>query len=179
MFYKYFSKVRYAEDGKNLYRELCKKYHPDNPTGDAEILKAVNVEFEKWWSEHKHHHKPAEGANCDNSSTASGSDRKEYKDFTDESIKFFMNIIQNLVTIPDIEIEIVGTWIWLSGNTYPVKDIIKSLGFRWSKGKSRWYWTNEPFEKRHYKHKSMDAIRATYGSTYINKLDKQYSLGAD
>jgi hypothetical protein len=39
-----------------------------------------------------------------------------------------------------VTVEVVGSWIWLSGNTYNVKDSIKELGFKWSKNNKKWYY---------------------------------------
>jgi len=72
--------------------------------------------------------------------------------------------IEKIVFIPDLQIEICGSWIWLNGNTYAVKNIIKDAGFLWAGNKKAWYW--KPYEQKGYKHKAwdMDKIRNTYGS---------------
>lgn len=38
-----------------------------------------------------------------------------------------------------IEIELVGSWIWVSGNTYPVKEQLKEAGIFWAGKKKKWY----------------------------------------
>lgn len=43
----YFDPIDSFEDNKELYRTLCKQYHPDKPTGDVEIMKRINSEWEK------------------------------------------------------------------------------------------------------------------------------------
>jgi hypothetical protein len=35
------------------------------------------------------------------------------------------------------------TWWWLTGNTYPHKDMLKRWGCRWSKGRRAWYYIGE------------------------------------
>lgn len=35
------------------------------------------------------------------------------------------------------------TWWWLTGNTYPHKDMLKRWGCRWSKGRRAWYFIGE------------------------------------
>lgn len=42
---KYFKNVKSFEDLKKQFKDLLKKHHPDNG-GDAEIMKAVNVEYD-------------------------------------------------------------------------------------------------------------------------------------
>lgn len=44
----YFSECTTKQEAKKKYRELSKKYHPDMPTGDAEKMKQVNIEYERW-----------------------------------------------------------------------------------------------------------------------------------
>jgi hypothetical protein len=51
----------------------------------------------------------------------------------------FRDIINNLMKYEGIEIDIIGSWIWLKGNTYNVKEQIKELGFKWSKNNKAWY----------------------------------------
>ncbi|MFQ7785336.1 MAG: hypothetical protein ACLRHO_04850 [Ruminococcus sp.] len=41
----------------------------------------------------------------------------------------FINIINVLTSLSDIEAEICGTWIWVSGNTKAHKEMLKELKF--------------------------------------------------
>ena len=67
----------------------------------------------------------------------------------------------------NINIEIVGCWIWVDGNTYEHKDALKALGFKWAREKKKWYFHTEAFRKRSHKKLSMDDIRNYYGSTEV------------
>lgn len=52
-------------------------------------------------------------------------------------------ITKKLEQLPDyhhMTIEIRGSWIWLSGNTYDHKDELKRIGFRFSREKREWFW---------------------------------------
>jgi len=40
---------------------------------------------------------------------------------------------------PNLSVKIAGSWIWISGNTRPVKDRLKEQGLKWSKTKEKWY----------------------------------------
>ncbi|MGR9635292.1 hypothetical protein ACU82A_30375 [Bacillus cereus] len=42
-----------------------------------------------------------------------------------EKADTFQNIIDSISKYDDIEIEIIGVWIWITGNTYPIKKRIK------------------------------------------------------
>ena len=44
-------------------------------------------------------------------------------------------------------IELKGSWIWISGNTFDNKDILKSLKFRFNRELSMWYWAENYGQK--------------------------------
>lgn len=161
MAYRFFQNCRTAEDGKKLYRELARKYHPDNG-GDAEIFKQMMQEFTTWFEHHKNIHAD-DGKHADDANDGAGKRTKQ----STESVHRFMNVINKIVSIPGLEIEICGTWLWLSGNTYPYRDVLKDAGFRWSKSKKRWYWTEEQFSGKYRARKTMAQIRMAYGSEYV------------
>ena len=66
-----------------------------------------------------------------------------------------------------ITIEVCGSWIWVSGNTYPHKEELKQYGLKYASKKKQWYWHNEAFRKKGKKALSMDDIRSYYGSTEV------------
>lgn len=86
---------------------------------------------------------------------------------TTETAEEFMDIIRNLSGLSGIEVELCGSWLWISGNTYPVKGQLSAFGCRWSKGKKKWFWTKEQFTKARYKTPSMADIRRMYGSEQV------------
>lgn len=43
---KWFKDVKTIEELKKKYKELLRKYHPDNPNSSAEITKEINTEFD-------------------------------------------------------------------------------------------------------------------------------------
>lgn len=151
--FKWFRDCKTAEQGKQLYRELAKRFHPDNG-GTGDELKEIIAEFKIWWRSHKDIHQTAEG--------------KTYKaeQETQETAEEFIEIIKKLSSVPGIEIEICGTWLWLTGNTYPYRDYLKECGCRWSRGKRKWYWTRDEYRNTKI-HKSMQQIRNTYGSQFV------------
>lgn len=155
--WKWFKNCKTAEQGKQLYRELAKKYHPDNG-GTGVELREIIEEFKNWFKSHKDIH-------TDKTGNTYESEKKSA-----ETPEKFIQIVNNLLHL-GIDIEICGTWLWLEGNTYPAKEQLKELGCRWSKSKRRWYWTQEEYQ--HTKsYKSMNSIRRAYGSEHIYHEDK-------
>nr|MDT2066884.1 molecular chaperone DnaJ [Enterococcus faecalis] len=90
----------------------------------------------------------------------------------------FKDIINKLFNLKmdGVAIEVVGTFIWLTGNTKPYKDDIKALEFRYSPKKYAWYKAPSDYKKRSRKNYDMDTIRGMYGSQKIKeeKEEKKY-----
>ena len=81
----------------------------------------------------------------------------------------FMEQLNKIKHLPDIEIEVCGTWLWISGNTKPYKEIFKENGFKWSRKKSMWSWHPGTFRKFKKQTTSINDIRLKYGSVKIEK----------
>ena len=154
---KYFKECKSVEECKKLYKKLAFIHHPDRG-GDTETMKTINAEFDYVMEN-----------NIFKSSKKDTSKKDTKKDY-DFSSSQFKDIISALVRLDGLEIEITGCFIWVTGNTYPQKDIIKSLGFRYSKNKKAWYIAPPEYfaQKRSYKKSySMNDIRNKYGSTHF------------
>ena len=108
---KYFTKCRTIEDVKETFRDLAKKLHPDCG-GDAEEFKRMMAEYTVIFKRLKNVHRKA-----DQKTEQTENNRTEYH--KEESPEEFADIISKVIHLDGIEIEIVGHWVWLSGNTYP------------------------------------------------------------
>src|SRR5690606_21664303 len=109
---KYFKNVTTLEELKKQYRKLAKQYHPDlNENDTTKDMQQINKEYEILFDQLKNNK-----SNTEN-----------------EKASTYMNIINELIKYEDITIDIVGSWLWLSGDTYPIKNELSKLGFRWSK----------------------------------------------
>ena len=164
---KYFKECKSVEECKKLYKKLAFKYHPDRG-GDTETMKAINNEFDYIMQNNVFRKSNKKDAKKDT--------KKDY----DFSSSQFKDIIEALIKLEGIEIEITGCFIWVTGNTYPQKDIIKSLGFRYSKNKKAWYIAPPEYfaQKRSYKKAySMNDIRSKYGSQKFESEGNQKMIG--
>ena len=76
-------------------------------------------------------------------------------------------IIKELKSIKGLELEVCGSWLWISGNTKKYRKELKGLGLFYAPKKQQWYF--RPPEYRSHRHKpvSMDKIRSVYGSEVI------------
>ena len=149
---KYFTSISNVEELKKVWKELCKKNHPDLG-GSTEIMQEINNEYDELFQELK------DGYNVSHQEKPMTECPQEYRE-----------VMMKIINIEGIEIELCGTWLWISGNTYKNKEEIKKAGFEWSKKKKMWYWHPEEQEKNFfYKgNKTMDAIRKTFGSEKIS-----------
>ncbi len=151
---KWFTNPQTLEELKKQYKRLAMKHHPDIGGSDAD-MKEINAEYDSLFNRLKNVHQTAEG--------------KTYtaKTETTETADEFKEIINRIINLKNINIEICGSWIWLTGDTYQHRTILKELKFRYSKSKSAWYYHNEGYKKYHNKIYSLDEIRDLYGSETV------------
>lgn len=155
---KWFKDCKTIEDVKKVYKALAVKYHPDlNTTDTTETMKSINNEFEQVFKTLQNKHR------TDN--TDATADSRENGAETTETPAEFMTIINGLINCEGVQIDLVGRWVWLTGNTYPYKDIIKGLGFHWANKKHAWYWHSAEDTCRSRKGLSLDEIKSKYGCT--------------
>lgn len=162
----YFKNVQTLDELREQYRDLLKKYHPDNG-GSEEATKAINVEYEKLFKILKNKHDSQQqnaGSNNTTESNKSSYNNMKYDFKEDERLR---EMLQKVIYFSDITIEIIGNWIWLSGNTYQYRKEFKELGFKFAGQKKSWYWHSETFRKKSHRQLSMDDIRGYYGSTEV------------
>lgn len=74
---------------------------------------------------------------------------------------------------PGLVLEIVGTWLWITGDTRANKDALKESGFRWSPRKAAWYFHAEPYRKHSKRRFTLDEIRAMHGSARFGRARKE------
>jgi DnaJ-class molecular chaperone len=111
---KYFSNPQTLEELKKQYRDLAMKHHPDIG-GDTEIMKIINNEYDALFEILKDIHQTA------------GGEKFTARQTTTETPEQFKEIIEELLKMEDITIEIIGCFIWVTGNTKPYKDQLKEI----------------------------------------------------
>ena len=161
----YFKNVETLEELRKQYKELLKQFHPDNPNGSTEATQEINAEYDKLFKVLKDRHESKQTS----TDGAKADFNKKYYDFAED--KALREILQKIIGFSDITIELCGSWIWLSGNTYQYKAELKEIGFKWASKKKQWYWHSEAFRKKGKKALSMDEIRNYYGSTEVKADD--------
>lgn len=153
---KYFEDIKNKKELVKAFRQLEKKLHPD-AGGDPEEFKAMKAEFDRLL-----------GILPDGPEEAQ---EKAAEGFKRDIPADLAAVLEKVIHLDGIEVEICGSWIWVSGNTYPVKDQIKAAGFRFSSNKKAWYWHDGEYRRRGRK-MSMDEIRERHGSQEVKTSSK-------
>ena len=158
---KYFKDINTLEELRKQYKELLKRFHPDNPNGSTEATQEINAEYDKLFQilKDKHDSKSADGQ--DNKSSY---EDMKYDFAEDEKLR---EVLSKIITFVGINIEIIGNWICIDGDTYSYKDEVKAMGFKWAREKKKWYFHTDAFRKKSHKKLSIDDIRNYYGSTEV------------
>ena len=153
---KWFSDCTTIEQLKRKYYALASKYHPDHG-GDLEIMKEINAEFSEMSKILKNRHERS----------ANNTEEKETEKETNFNAEKYMDLISRLIRMDGVKIEICGSWIWLTGNTYAFREEIKSMNFQWSKSKKAWYYAEGLFRKKTRGTKTLNQIRNEFGSEVV------------
>lgn len=157
---KYFNNTNTLEELRKQYKELLKQHHPDNG-GNVSDMQEINSEYDRLFKILKNQH---ESNKANSNNTNADYNNMKYDFAEDEKLREMLN---KIIHFKGIDIELVGAWIWVSGNTYSCKKELKELCFKWASQKKIWYWHSEAFRKKSCKTLSMDDIRSYYGSTNI------------
>ena len=157
----YFKNVETLEELRKQYKELLKQFHPDNPNGSTAATQAINAEYDKLFKVLKDRHE-SKTADSENGTKADFNANK-YDFEADEKLR---EVLQKIISFANINIEIVGCWLWVDGATYEYKDTLKALGFKWAREKKKWYFHTEAFRKRSKRKLSMDDIESFFLSVF-------------
>ncbi|UHD51781.1 DnaJ domain-containing protein (plasmid) [Proteus mirabilis] len=137
------------QDIKTAYKKAALKYHPDrNPLG-AELMKAINAAFDFLMN------------NLENINKFQSSDKNTHYNFTEE----LEEVLLTLSGLMGIIYEVIGNWVWISGETKEHKDTLKEIGCKWAAKKKQWFYRPEEHKsRRNRKEHSIDEIRTMYGT---------------
>lgn len=100
----YFRNVETLEELRKQYKELLKRYHPDNPGGSTKITKEINSEYDQLFKMLKNRHENKTTYNKQDSNQKSY-DNMKYNFDKDEKLS---SILQSIISFTGIHIEIIG-----------------------------------------------------------------------
>lgn len=143
------------EELKKAYRAEAKKAHPDCG-GSAEQMAEVNKAYEEA---------------SERITKSSGKPRNE-QEAERQASEAFKAALLKIIHLDGVEIEICGSWIWATGNTFIYRELLKEAGFWYSKNKKAWYW-KEGESRKMRGHYTMAEIRTKYGSDKVDNKTTQ------
>ena len=136
------------EQIKAAYKRAAAKFHPDRNPAGAEMMKAVNSAYD---------------ALKDLSDTISNDDDMTAADYGDA----LNAALSAIIDLEGLNIEICGSWVWVTGNTKEHKAAIKAAGYKWSRPKTAWYFRPEKYKSSSRGKFSLDDIRTYHGSKQV------------
>ncbi len=153
----YFKDCKTIEEVKNLYKKLAKEHHPDKG-GSLENMQALNTEYSYV---------------CLLIARDGGLNEQE-TETTILNAEAYKKAVDAIITCEGLIIELIGTWIWVSGETKIHKEALKAGGFSWNRTKEKWFFRTGQFKSYNRKSMAMDDIRNKYGSETIKGKPGQH-----
>lgn len=156
----YFTQCKTLDKAKKLYYKLALELHPDKG-GETADFQAMLNQF--------HAFRPTE--------------EKYQGEAAEWNSRAYSSIVNDLLNIPGIIVAICGSWIWLQGDTKPVKEQIKAIdcgdfmkrGF--SRNKLQWYFSPVGYRKSSNKKMSFGQIASLYGYERATRPDDSEDTG--
>jgi hypothetical protein len=160
----YFQQCSTVAEVKSEYKRLAMLWHPDRPGGDTATMQVINAQYKTALS----------GKHGETTTGDDGQDHTYY--YNDEReqaiIDKITEIIKSGVLTEGVELWLVGSWLWLRGETKQHKDKIgrKGLGFTWNGHETRrcWQWHLPSYRKTQLSNDDFDGIAARYGASRIS-----------
>jgi len=170
----YFEGCKNQAEAKARYRELVREHHPD-AGGDTATMQDINTAYADFLQN---------GAKSDareRQRQAHADGKKSAGDYhdLDEVGEKLREVITFALNLEGVEVELMGLWVWLTGNTKAHKETIKAWNenrehadkLKWSPKKIAWYFAGVPTFNR--KDTTLDEIRNTYGSQKFSKREEE------
>ncbi len=151
----YFENITNLDDLRKAYHRLAFEHHPDRG-GDNLIMQTINAQYERLSKKLIY------------SSDDFSEERKVYERNLSHELR---KIIERVILLEGVTIELIGSWLWISGNTFPIREKLKSEGFKFSPPKLAWYWHEGEFIKRSKSLQSMEELRDYWGHQYVHSCN--------
>jgi hypothetical protein len=137
-----------SDEVRNRYDELSRVFKAANNGGNNEMIETINDQYDKLMVV-LNETKPVEAV-------------KE-KSTVSEKIRE----LQGKINPEGLHFEVCGSWLWVTGKTYQVKDTLKELGFRYSANKLSWYYRQDDHISSNQEPIPLEMIREKYGTSVV------------
>ncbi len=139
-------KTNVFNDCKDLTEVFCEyyrnaiKFDPNLPDGDAEQLSYFKKDLTAYIAEVDFSEQPK----------------------AKEELEAFPELLTELIRMEGVEMELIGSWIWLTGQTYLHKDSLKDLKLKYEPSKKAWYYRPSWSRSKNQNPLSMEQIRKMF-----------------
>ncbi|MFW6586085.1 molecular chaperone DnaJ [Acinetobacter baumannii] len=159
---KHFSSVTSLDELKLQYKKLAFKNHPDRG-GKTEVMQEINSEYEQLLN--RIINEASKDQYQDSSENGRGfwSSRSEHSE-VEKKVK---QAIDAIINLDGLDIEIIGVWVWVSGDTKQHKDKLKEAGFVWNRVQRKWVFIGKKSNGRG--RMTLDQMRELHGSQKVKK----------
>lgn len=135
---------------KKAKKNLALKFHPDRNKNGSELMKAVNAAADFLL------------LHVDKLKGFKSTDSESFYDYGEE----MSEVLSVLSELHGITFEVIGNWIWISGETKEHKEQLKEIKCKWAPKKKQWFYRPEEHKSTfNRKEHSIDEIREMYGTT--------------
>jgi hypothetical protein len=155
----FFFSINTVEEVKKHYRDLARKNHPDLG-GSLEVMQEINAQY----------HKKLLSLN----NISSDGHVYKYNQKPEQSI---MDKLHEFLKIPNLDISLIGVWIWITGDTKPVKEELKLLGSSWHSKRKMWYWKPIWSKIRSSNPGSLSELAIKYGYQKFQSDERKQLVG--
>ena len=164
----YFEGVSTLEELKTMYHTFVKMYHPDlNKEDTTKIMAEINKQYDATFKEVSNKHLKFDRQT--NKYTT-------YTYDTGEVVNDFKDVINKVIHFKDCTIELIGSWLWVSGETKNHLEELKNLNFKFSGNKKAWSYHFGDYKKRSKTRYSIQDLRNKYGNVQFHE-EEQLKLG--
>jgi hypothetical protein len=152
---RHFDHLSTVEAIKQEYRTLTLQHHPDRPGGDALTMQEINSQYH------------AALQRVDGTKSKDEEGREHTYAYTQAVEDALINKLHALIAarVPNVaDVFLIGTWIWIIGDTKPIKETLKELECHWHAKRLCWYWHPHPYRHRYNKRADFNDLAWKYGA---------------
>lgn len=133
---------------KTIYKKLAVKHHPDkNPQTGADMMKMVNAAYDFLCNNFEL---------IQNISFESAS----FYNYSDD----FERVLKTVSELDGLVYEVIGNWLWISGETKKHREVLHGIGCKWASKKKQWFYRPDEHKSFNRKELTLEEIRERYGS---------------
>lgn len=157
----YFSNLDTVDEIKKVYRSLAFEHHPDRG-GDHATMQTINRQYHEALKR------------CDNQRSRGDAGKEHIYRYDEKLEQSTIEAIYKLIALQmdNVKIALIGTWVWVTGDTKPHKEELKAIGCRWHSQRECWYYTATPYKGR-YSNSGLSSLAAKYGYADVTELRRK------